>query len=63
MSSDPNNSQTRRVGSIRRRLLGAWVSRRFGLLFGGALSLLLLAAALFLGGAEFAHFGTRRRKT
>ena len=56
MSSVPNNSQTRRMSSIARRLDGAWLRRRLGSIFLSSLLLLLLFPA-YLAVREQAFYG------
>ena len=64
MSSDPknhtetNNTQTRRMGSIQRRLSAAWAGKRFGRIFWGSVLLLILGPAVYLGIREYAALGT-----
>ena len=63
MSSGQNNSQERRMSSINRRLVGAWLGDRLGRLFLSVLLLLLLVPAAWLGTREAAQFGGISRKT
>ena len=63
MSSGQNNSQERRMSSINRRLVGAWLGDRLGRLFLSVLLLLLLVPAAYLGVREAAQFGGISRKT
>ena len=63
MSSGQNNTQARRMSSINRRLVGAWLGDRLGRLFLSVLLLLLLVPAAYLGTREAAEFGGISRKT
>ena len=63
MLSGQNNSQERRMSSINRRLVGAWLGDRLGRLFLSVLLLLLLVPAAYLGIREAAQFGGISRKT
>ncbi len=62
MSSDPNktqlnNTQTRRMGSIQRRLSAAWAGKHLGRIFLEGIVLLILAVAAYIGIREYAAFG------
>ncbi|MBQ6292988.1 MAG: sensor histidine kinase [Lachnospiraceae bacterium] len=63
MSSGQNNTEERRMSSINRRLMGAWLGDRLGRLFLSVLLLLLLVPAAYLGVREAAQFGGLSRKT
>ena len=58
MSSDQSNTEARRMSSINRRLVGAWLRGRMGSLFLSCLLILILVPAVYLGTREQLEFGT-----
>ena len=58
MSSDQSNTEARRMSSINRRLVGAWLRGRLGSLFLSCLLIFILVPAVYLGTREHLEFGT-----
>ena len=63
MSSAQNETESRKMSSINRRLNGAWLRGRLGSLFLSCLLILILVPAVFLGMREHMEFGSVSVKT